>query len=73
MDNYDSILEGFKLALDDHYNEDEDALLEQIEALENHDDVEENVRKSLKEARDAIELEDPVITEAKLILGQGQT
>jgi len=73
MDNYDSILEGFKLALDDHYNEDEDALLEQIEALENHDDVEENVRNSLKEARDAIELEDPVITEAKLILGQGQT
>jgi len=69
MDSYDEILVLYQEALENHYAEDEDALLDTIEEIEDNEDVNENVLLSLKQTRDAMELEDPVITEAKLILG----
>jgi hypothetical protein len=71
MDNYDELILLYKEATG-HLNEEDDEALEfTLQKMMDHQDCEENVWKSLSSAQFALESEDPVLVETKLILGQG--
>jgi hypothetical protein len=69
MDNFDELISIYKDAQHDLIEEDFKALEAKLDEIEDHEDCPMNVLKSVDEARHQLEKEDPVILEAKLVLG----